>query len=322
MQPLITVVIPAFNEEETLPALFARLDQLAQRGSEYRWEFLFVNDGSRDRTEVLLKQQALRDPRVRAIHFSRNFGHQMAVTAGLDYASGDAVAVIDADLQDPPEAILEMAALWQQGHHVVYGQRRSREGESWFKRQSAALFYRTLARLTKENIPLDAGDFRLMDRQVVDVVRTLRESHRFVRGIVASVGFSSVPLVYDRHARFAGTTKYPLKKMLRFAADAILSFSNVPLRVASYLGWITTLLGMVGIAVIVGLKLFTDHTVPGISAVLVAIIFFGGVQLTMLGIMGEYIGRIFDETKRRPLYVVRECTNCDAAAPRLTGTTH
>ncbi|MBI4423397.1 MAG: glycosyltransferase family 2 protein [Elusimicrobia bacterium] len=309
----ISVVIPVFNEREILPLLFERLEGIETRHPEYRWEFIFANDGSSDGSDELLRRQGALKPNYCAIHFSKNFGHQIAVTAGMDYADGDAVALIDADLQDPPEIIVEMIKLWEKGYAIVYGKRRSRAGETFLKKKTAALFYRILSIMTDTDIPVDTGDFRLMDRKVIEVVRQMRESHRFVRGIVAWTGFSSIAYEYDRHCRPAGETKYPLKKMLKFAVDAVLSFSNLPLRIASYIGWLATLLGVLGILTVLYLRLFTVWTVPGISAVLVSVIFIGGVQLTILGIVGEYIGRMFTEMKGRPLYVVKGTDNIDLA---------
>lgn len=305
----VSLIIPVYNEEATLPILFQRLWKLEKENSSVSWEFIFVNDGSRDGSENILKEVSSQRQNCCVINFSKNFGHQIAVTAGMDHATGDAVGLIDADLQDPPEVIVRMIELWRAGYYIVYGKRRSREGETYFKKKTAELFYKLIARLTKNEIPVDTGDFRLMDRKVVDVMKEMRESNRFVRGLVAWTGFSSVACEYDRKARVAGETKYPFKKMLKFATDAILSFSDFPLKLASYIGWMTTLIGFLSSLLIIYLKLFTALTVPGISAVLVAIIFFGGIQLSILGIVGEYLARVFTETKGRPLYIVRSTMN-------------
>lgn len=317
MKKLISVVIPVYNEEETLPFLFQRLENLEKSNPAYRWEFLFVNDGSRDGSEKVLRERAARFSHYVCLHFSKNFGHQMAVTAGLDHASGDAVGIIDADLQDPPEAFGEMARHWEDGYAIVYGKRRTRAGETFFKKKSAALFYRILSRLTNAQIPVDTGDFRLIDRKVVETLKHMRESHRFIRGLVAWTGYPSLAFEYDRAQRVAGETKYPLKKMIKFASDAILSFSNMPLRLASYIGWTTTGLGLLGIIALLFLKIFTDRAIPGFTTVLVSVIFFGGIQLAILGVIGEYLGLIFDETKRRPLYIIRHRDNIEPNESRL-----
>ena len=314
MKKTVSVIIPVFNEEKVLHLLFPRLHGLEKKHADYMWEFVFVNDGSCDRSSLILKEQAARRPNYRCLHFSRNFGHQRAVTAGLDHAKGEVVAILDADLQDPPEVLGEMIRYWEKGYSIVYGKRRRRAGESLFKKKSAEIFYRLLSCLTDTEIPVDTGDFRLMDRKVVETLRGMHESSRFIRGLVAWTGFSSYAYEYDRQPRAAGETKYPLKKMIKFATDAILSFSNLPLRIASYLGWVITGLGLVGIVVVVYLKIFTNQTVPGISAVLVSVIFFGGIQLTILGVVGEYVGRIFDEVKGRPLYIIGDSDNLDRVA--------
>lgn len=316
MNPLISIVIPVYNEEESLPHLFERLDRLEANNPDYRWEFVLVNDGSRDRSEAILRDRTNERKNYAVIHLSKNFGHQNAVTAGMDFARGDAVAIIDADLQDPPEVIAEMLPLWQQGYGIVYGKRRSRSGEGFLKKFTSKVFYRTLAKLTNTDIPLDTGDFRLMDRKVVDVVSSMRESHRFIRGIVAWTGFRSIPLLYDRQSRVAGKTKYPVRKLIRFASDAIFSFSDLPLRFASYLGLMATFIGFVGLIAVVSLRLFTDLMVPAASTLLATIIFFGGVQLSILGIIGAYVGRTFTESKGRPLYIAKELNNIEPKISR------
>jgi len=303
---LLSVVVPCYNEEEVMLASYERLHKVLQVLSAYRHELILVNDGSRDHTLELLRGIAAKDPQVKVLSFSRNFGHQIAITAGLDNCKGDAAVVIDADLQDPPEVIIEMVKAWEEGAEVVYGKRRVREGESVFKLLSAKYFYRFINRLADVDIPLDTGDFRLMDRRALDALLGMREQHRFVRGMVAWVGFRQLALEYDREPRFAGVTKYPLKKMLRLATDAILGFSNVPLRLATIIGFLTSILAFAGILYTLYAKLFTDEAVLGWTFLMIAILFIGGITLLVLGIIGEYIGRIYSEIKRRPLYIVSE----------------
>lgn len=298
-----SVVVPVFNEEEVLPETYRRLTEVME-GLAAPYEIVFVDDGSKDRSPEILDGLARRDPRVRVIHFSRNFGHQAAITAGMDHARGEAVIVIDADLQDPPEVIPKMVAKWQEGYEVVYGKRAKREGETLFKRLTASFFYRLLRMMTEIDIPLDTGDFRLVDRKVLEVMKLLREKNRFIRGLVAWVGFRQVALEYVRHKRFAGTTKYPLRKMLKLAWDGITAFSNKPLKVAAYLGFALSFLSFIYLLVIVVSKLLGRSTVPGWASLAVINLFFSGVILIILGIMGEYLGRIYDEAKNRPLYIV------------------
>jgi dolichol-phosphate mannosyltransferase len=272
-------------------------------------EVLFVNDGSRDRSMELLRGIAQAEPRYRILSFARNFGHQTAITAGVDYARGEAVVVMDADLQDPPEVVLEMVAKWREGFDVVYGRRRGRAGETWFKLLTARWFYRVFAAMIPIEVPLDTGDFRLMSRKVVVALRELREAHRFVRGMVAWVGFKQTEVVYDRPGRFAGETKYPLRKMVRFALDGITSFSVLPLRFATYLGMLTSL-GSVGVIAYALLAKYLYHqAVPGWTALMIIVTIFASVQLLMIGILGEYVGRVYEEVKRRPLYVVGDAVN-------------
>jgi dolichol-phosphate mannosyltransferase len=269
-------------------------------------EWIYVNDGSRDSTLSVLRELTGVDDRVRVISLARNFGHQMAVTAGIDAASGDAIVIIDADLQDPPELITEMVAQWQLGYDVVYGTRIDRAGESWFKLASARAFYRLLNRLSEVPIPLDTGDFRLISRRVADALREMPERDRFLRGMVSWVGFKQVALPYRRAPRFAGQSQYPLRKMFRFATDGILSFSSAPLRVSVGLGITAAALALAGIVYALVLRLFTDIWVEGWTALMIAVLFIGGVQLISIGILGAYVGRIYNEIKRRPLYVVDE----------------
>jgi len=304
---LLSVVVPCFNEEEVIGATYDRLSTVLSAGlTDMRYELVFVNDGSRDTTLELLRAIQARDPHVRVVSFSRNFGHQMAVTAGIEHASGDAVVLIDADLQDPPEVILEMVAQWRQGAQVAYGVRADREGETAFKLATAKLFYRFINRLSDTRIPLDTGDFRLMDREVVNAFLAMPERDRFVRGMIAWVGFRQVAVPYRRAARFAGQTKYPFVKMVRFALDGIASFSVVPLKLATWAGFASFAIAMLGIVYALAVRLFTEQWVSGWAALFVALMFLGGIQLFCLGIIGEYVGRIYGEAKKRPLYLVAE----------------
>jgi len=269
---------------------------------------LFVDDGSRDATWQRVSELAARDPRVRGIRFARNFGHQAALTAGVDAASGRAVVIIDADLQDPPEVIPEMIARWREGYEVVYGQREQREGETAFKKATASAFYRLLRRITNVEIPVDTGDFRLMGPRAVAAFRSLPERNRFIRGLVSWIGFPQIAVRYRRHARQAGETKYPLRRMVRFALDGITSFSFLPLRLATWLGFAVSLLSFLYIVLVIVLKLLAINW-PGYTSMMASILFLGGVQLVMIGVLGEYVARIFDEVKRRPLYLVGESTD-------------
>jgi glycosyltransferase involved in cell wall biosynthesis len=307
-RPTLSLVLPIYNEEQVILELHARLQEfLAKLGLEA--EVVFVNDGSKDKSLELLRGLATSEARYRVLSFARNFGHQTAITAGLDYARGQAVVVMDADLQDPPEVVLEMVAKWREGYDVVYGKRRSREGETFFKLLTAKTFYRVFAAMIPIEVPLDTGDFRLMSRAVVVTLRQLREVHRFVRGMVAWVGFRQTAVLYDRPGRFAGETKYPLRKMLRFAIDGITSFSILPLRFATYLGMFVAVFS-VAIAVWALIARFVLHvTVPGWTTVMVLVALLGAAQLLMIGILGEYVGRIYEQVKRRPLYVVGERVN-------------
>jgi len=300
-----SIVAPIFNEFDNLPELYRRVSAVMDSTGE-PWELVLVDDGSSDGSTDRIRELAAQDQRVRPVIFARNFGHQIAVTAGLDYARGQAMVVIDADLQDPPEIILELAKKWKEGYEVVYAVRAEREGESWFKLMTASLFYRLIYRITDVKIPLDTGDFRLIDRQVVDVMNSMREKHRFLRGMSSWIGFKQIGVEYKRAARLSGVTKYPLKKMLKFAQDGITGFSYFPLQIATYLGFVAAGLGVVAIPVVIIERLFVPEAFYGQASTLIAVLFFGGVQLISLGILGEYIGRIYDEVKGRPLYVVRE----------------
>lgn len=299
-----SVIIPVYNEELVAAESHRRLKEVMDKTGE-DYELLFVNDGSRDKTADILRDIILHDTHTKLLNFSRNFGHQTAISAGMDYASGDAVIVIDADLQDPPEVMLDMIAKWKEGYEVVYGKRLQRKGETVFKKLTAKLFYRLLHSMTDVDIPVDTGDFRLLDRKVCDVMRSLTEKNRYVRGLVSWVGFNQTAVEYVRDERFAGETKYPLKKMLKFATDGIISFSFKPLKLAEYLGVGISALSFIYLIVVIVQKLI-GHTVEGWASILAVSLFFNGVILFMLGIIGEYIGRIYDEAKNRPLYILKE----------------
>lgn len=300
-----SIIAPIFNEFDNIPELYRRVSEVMNSTGE-PWELLLVDDGSSDGSTDRIRELAARDNKVRPIIFARNFGHQIAVTAGLDYARGQAMVVIDADLQDPPETILELAKKWKEGYEVVYAVRAEREGESWFKLLTASLFYRLIYRITDVKIPLDTGDFRLIDRKVVDVMNSMREKHRFLRGMSSWIGFKQVGVEYKRAARHAGVTKYPFRKMLKLALNAITGFSYFPLQVATYFGFISAGIAILAIPIVAALRLAGSHFFEGQTTTLISVLFLGGVQLISLGILGEYIGRIYDEVKGRPLYVVRE----------------
>jgi dolichol-phosphate mannosyltransferase len=304
-KPTLTIIAPIYNELENIPELYPRMREVMDRTGE-PWELMLVDDGSTDGSTALIRKLAENDARVRPVIFARNFGHQIAVTAGVDYARGDAVIIIDADLQDPPEVILQLIDKWREGYEVVYAVREERQGESWFKKTTASLFYRMIYRITDVDIPMDAGDFRLMDRKVVEVMKQMREKHRFLRGMSAWVGFKQVGVSYKRQPRFAGETKYPLKKMIKLALTAVTSFSYFPLQFATYLGFITAGLSVLAIPIIVVLRLATGTALFGQATTLIIVLFLGGLQLISLGVIGEYIGRIYDEAKGRPLYIVAE----------------
>ncbi|MFN3308102.1 MAG: glycosyltransferase family 2 protein [Anaerolineales bacterium] len=303
--PQISVIAPVFNEVESLPEFYRRVKDVLD-GLNLSWELLLVDDGSTDGSTDLIRQLAKEDGRVRTLIFARNFGHQLAVTAGLDHCCGQAAIIIDSDLQDPPEVMADLIAKWQEGYEVVYAVRAEREGESWFKLFTASLFYRLIYRITDVKIPLDTGDFRLLDRQVVDVLKTMRERHRFLRGMSVWVGFRQTGVHYRRAARFAGQTKYPLRKMLKFASDAITSFSYLPLQLATYLGFAAAILSILAIPVVIILRQSGMQAFLGQATTLIAVLFLGGVQLISLGILGEYIGRLYDEARGRPLYILRK----------------
>ena len=302
---LISVVVPVFNESEVLPTFYERATRALSALVGFDYEIVFVDDGSRDDSFQQLLQYAHGDPRVRVIKFSRNFGHQIAITAGIDYARGDCVAVIDADLQDPPEVIEAMIEKWRQGYDVVYGVRAEREGERAMKLITASAFYRLLDRVTNIKIPADVGDFRLMSRRAVDQLKTMREKDRFVRGLVSWIGFNQTGVLYNRDKRYAGVTKYPYRKMIKFAFDGITSFSTAPLKLATWSGYAASMLAFLYLLSVFVQKLL-GYTVQGWATIMVAVLFIGGVQLVCIGILGEYLGRIFNEVKPRPMYVIEE----------------
>lgn len=311
---LLSVVIPLFNEEESIIETVNRLQKMREDISkEVDVELIFVDDGCRDKTLNYLRDFAANDSNIKVISLSRNFGHQIAITAGIDLSSGDYVAIIDGDLQDPPELIITMYHTALSGFDVVYGKRRTRAGETIFKKITAAGFYRFLNYLCEIDIPTDTGDFRLMSRKAVDAFKQMRERHRFVRGMVPWLGYKSIPLEYDREERFAGETKYPLRHMLAFATNAVLSFSSKPLTMAVRLGAFTIFTGILGGLYMLYLKLFTSIPIPGLTAILLSIVLFGGMQILLIGLVGEYIARIFEEIKGRPLYLVTETINIEGA---------
>jgi polyisoprenyl-phosphate glycosyltransferase len=300
-----SIVAPNFNESASVEPFYQRIKAAMDYLGE-PWELVWVDDGSTDGSTDKIRLLGEQDPHVRPVIFARNFGHQIAVTAGLDYSRGQAVIIMDSDLQDPPEVIPDLISKWKEGFEVVYAIRKEREGETWFKLFTASLFYRLIYRITDVNIPLDTGDFRLMDRKVVDVLNQMRERHRFLRGMSAWVGFKQVGVNYKRAARFAGETKYPLKKMLKFASDAITGFSYFPLQMATYLGFLSAGISILAIPIVIALRLAGSSSFFGQATTLIAVLFLGGVQLISLGILGEYIGRLYDEAKHRPLYIVRQ----------------
>lgn len=302
---LISIVVPVFNETDVIDVFYKRMKKVLDSLMPLAYEIVFVDDGSKDYSYEKLVNIANSDQNIKVIKFSRNFGHQIAITAGIDIAKGDAVVVIDSDLQDPPEIIIDFLKKWEEGYDVVYGVRVKRKGEGKLKLITAALFYRTLKKLIKIDIPVDTGDFRLMDRQVVDRFKELKEKDRFVRGLVSWLGFNQTGVYYERDERYAGETKYPYRKMIKFAMDGIASFSSVPLKLASWLGYFTSLFAFV-YAVNIFIQRLYGHTVKGLATVVIGMLFLGGVQLICLGIIGEYIGRIFNETKERPMYIIEK----------------
>jgi len=306
-QPDISLIIPIYNEEQTLPELYRRLCSLFEE-LDASVEVIFVDDGSRDRSGEILQGLLAGDSRLRLVRLSRNFGHQVAITAGMDYSSGRAVIIMDADLQDPPEVVREMIARWREGYEVVYGIREERRGETFFKRFTASLYYGILRRLTDMEIPEEVGDFRLADRKVIDSLRGVRERNRYVRGLFSWVGFRQTGVRYVRAERFSGKTHYPVRKMLKLAVDGIIGFSYMPLRLALNLGFLVSGFSFFyGISAVVH-KLMGGPAVTGWTSMIVAVFMLGGIQLIILGIMGEYLARMYDEVKHRPLYIVDRLT--------------
>lgn len=306
MSKHITVLIPVYNEEDVLPLLFRRLESLAKKHQAYEFTFLFVNDGSVDHTFSYVKQWSKKNPHVAYVNLSRNFGKEIALIAGLDYADGDATVIIDADLQDPPELIPEMIKYWDQGYDDVYARRRTREGETWLKRATSHLFYRILQRTTHVEIQRDTGDFRLLDRRCVDALKEMREAERYSKGMFSWIGYNKKEITYDRDSRAAGTTKWSYPKLLNLAISGITSFTTAPLRLASILGLVISLVAFIYIVIIVVKATVGGPDVAGYPSLMAVVLFLGGVQLLSLGIIGEYIARIFVETKHRPLYLVEE----------------
>jgi dolichol-phosphate mannosyltransferase len=313
----LSIVVPCFNEEDCLPALHERLSRAAQASFGSDYELVLVNDGSRDSSWQIMRQLADSDPHVVGVNLSRNHGHQLALTAGLDLARGDLILIIDADLQDPPELLSEMVTTMRsEGADVVYGVRRSRAGETAFKRATAHGFYRLLARATDVDIPLDAGDFRLMTRRALDVLLAMPEQARFIRGMVAWIGFKQVPILYDRSERLAGETKYPFSKMFRFALDALTGFSSAPLKLASHAG-LALAMGSVLIVLYILYAWIAGQSIQGWTSLMLVVVVLGAVQMFVLALMGEYIGRLYNEAKRRPLYIVQEIAGADDRTGRL-----
>jgi dolichol-phosphate mannosyltransferase len=305
MRPVLSVIVPVFNETGCLDELYRRVKEVMEQTKD-TWELVLIDDGSTDGSTDMIRRYAKEDSHVRPVIFARNYGHQLAVTAGMDYSRGDAVIIIDADLQDPPEAMLDLIAKWREGYEVVYAVREEREGESWFKLFTASLFYKVIYKVTEIKMPMNAGDFRLLDRKVVDIMNSMREHQRFLRGMSIWTGFKQIGVPYKRAARYAGSSKYPLKKMIKLALTAITSFSFLPLQLATWVGGFITAISFILLVVMIILRLTGSVFLGGQAATLIAVLFLGGVQLIFLGILGEYIGRIYDEVKGRPLYTTRE----------------
>lgn len=301
---MLSVVVPFFNEEKIARRTYDRLEEVMET-SGYGYEFIFVNDGSTDRTEEVLTLLCAEDPKVKLINFSRNFGHEIATTAGVEHAIGKGIIIIDADLQDPPEQILSLIQKWEEGYDVVYARREKRKGESWFRRAAAKVFYRLLNYVSETPIPVDVGDFRLIDRKVANAFISLQETNRFFRGLISWVGFRQTAIYFTRDDRKGGATKYSLGKLSKLAIDAITSFSNRPLRIATYLGFLTSLSGFLYAIFIIYQKLFWGIAVQGWASLMAVTLTTNGMILLILGVFGEYIGRIFTETKKRPLYIIQ-----------------
>jgi dolichol-phosphate mannosyltransferase len=319
----LSVVVPLYNEEGNVAPLLERIVGIMERlPGRPSYEIVLVNDGSKDGTLAQIRAEMARRPGIALVNLSRNFGHQLAATAGIDVALGQAVVLMDGDLQDPPELIEQFYDRWRAGYDVVYAVRRTRKGESAFKLFTARMFYRTIKRLTNVSIPVDTGDFRLMSRRVVDALKSSRERHRFLRGMVSWVGFNQTGVQYDRDERHSGTTKYPLSKMLSFAIDGITSFSDIPLRFATYLGFSASTVAFLYAIIVIGFKLFSLNPpayTRGWASTIVAVLFLGGVQLIGIGILGEYIGRIYDEVKARPLYLISDMERSNVALRQAQG---
>ena len=305
----ISMIVPIYNETAVIQEFYRRASSALAALEGLDYEIVFVDDGSRDDSYAQLQALASDDERIRVLKFSRNFGHQIAITAGLDHAVGDCIVVIDADLQDPPEVVSKMVDKWREGYDVVYGKRSDREGETFMKLLTAKLFYRVLDKMVRIKIPTDVGDFRLMSRRAADQLRDLREKDRYVRGLVSWIGFKQTGVEYHRDKRYAGETKYPYSKMIKFALDGITSFSTVPLKMATWFGYAASALAFLYLASVFVQKYLLKNTVEGWATIMVGILFMGGVQLICLGIIGEYIGRIFNEIKPRPIYIVEDCLN-------------
>ncbi|EJR00830.1 MULTISPECIES: glycosyltransferase family 2 protein [Bacillus cereus group] len=312
MEKLISVVVPMYFEEEVAQECYNRLKSVMLQNN-INYEFVFVNDGSTDRTMDILSEIAANDYRTKIVNFARNFGHQIAVTAGIAAAKGDAIVIIDADLQDPPEVIPELIAKWEEGYEVVYAKRKQRKGETWFKLLTAKYFYKFLNYMSDIDIPKDTGDFRIIDRKVADVFNQMTERNRFIRGMMSWVGFRQTYVEYERDERFAGETKYPLKKMIKFASDGIIAFSTKPLRIVMSLGLLSVLISIIVLLYTITVKIIGNDTQTGWASIMVAITFFSGIQLLGLGIVGQYIARIYDESKNRPIYIVKETINIEQA---------
>ena len=304
-RPTFSIIAPIYNEIDNITSLYERVTAVMDPTGE-PWEFVMIDDGSSDGSTEAILELSKKDSKIVPVIFARNFGHQIAVTAGLDYSQSEAVIIIDADLQDPPEVILDLIGKWREGYEVVYATRSKREGESWFKLFTAAAFYRLIQRITDVDLPMDTGDFRLLDHKVVEVMNQMRERHRFLRGMSVWVGFKQTGVEYERTERFAGETKYSLKKMFRLASDAITGFSYFPLQLATYLGFFAAGTGILAILVMIVLRLTGSQLFYGQGTTLIAVLFLGGVQLISIGMLGEYVGRLYDEAKGRPLYIVRK----------------
>jgi dolichol-phosphate mannosyltransferase len=315
---IYSVVVPVYNEEQVVLESYKRLKKVMDSVNE-PYEIIFVNDGSRDKTAFIVNEICEKDKNIKFLDFSRNFGHQIAITAGMDYTEGEAIIVIDADLQDPPEVIPKMIEKWKEGYEVVYGKRIERKGDTFFKKFTAAAFYRLLRRMTDVDIPVDTGDFRLIDRKVCIALSNVGERSRYIRGLISWLGFKQTGVEFSRDKRFAGETKYPLKKMIKFAFDAITSFSYKPLKIATYAGTVISFVGFIYLLVIIFQVLFTKNTQPGWASLMAITIVFNGIVLMILGIIGEYIGRIYDEAKGRPLYIVRQTKNVEKDKKGLRG---